>query len=311
MTDPLLVSVVVETITARYDALEGTLADNLGAALAAIEKQTWPRAQIEILVVLDDEVAPETAAELRLRYPNARFVRSEAANYFSAKNGGAREAKGSIVVLLDGDCEPSPDWLETIVARFQPGVDAVAGRTRYAGSSLLARTFSVPDFANVLGDETGAASGFNLNNVAFRREVLLSHPLDARIRRNGGCYLLYNQLRTLGKVIAYEPRACVTHGLDIRGLGFARKHFDRGYDSVSVYHCDERGVLRGTLLVRRFGVLALPPIVLRRLVQDWIKLVRERRQIGISLPAVSYFAAVAVMTRLIELAGAVFAFARK
>lgn len=311
MTDPLLVSVVVETITARYDALEGTLADNLGAAVAAIEKQTWPRAQIEVLVVLDDEITPETAAELELRYPNARFVRSEAANYFSAKNGGARAAKGSIVVLLDGDCEPSPDWLETIVARFQPGVDVVSGRTRYAGSSLLARTFSVPDFANVLGDENGAASGFNLNNVAFRREVLLAHPLDARIRRNGGCYLLYNQLRTLGKTIVYEPGACVTHGLDIRGLGFARKHFDRGYDSVSVYHCDERGVLRGTPLVRRFGILALPPIVLRRLVQDWIKLVRERRQIGISLPAVSYFAAVQVMTRAIELAGAMFAYARK
>jgi len=311
MTDPLLVSVVVETITARYDALEGTLADTLGAALAAIEKQTWPRERIEILVVLDDEVAPETAAELRQRYPNVRFVRSEAANYFSAKNGGARAANGSIVVLLDGDCEPAPDWLETIVARFQPGVDVVAGRTRYAGSSLLARTFSVPDFANVLGDETGAASGFNLNNVAFRREVLLSHPLDARIPRNGGCYLLYNQLRTLGKVIVYEPRAWVAHGLDIKGLGFARKHFDRGYDSVCVYACDERNVLRGTPLVRKFGVLAIPPIVFRRLVQDWIKLVRERRQIGISLPAVSYFAVIAVMTRLIELAGAMFAFARK
>jgi hypothetical protein len=133
--------------------------------------------------------------------------------------------------------------------------------------------------------------------------VLLAHAFETRIRRDGGCYLLYHQLRAAGARIVYEPRAVVAHALDIRGLGVVRKHFDRGYDGASVYRLDDRGVLRGTRLFRRLGGLALVGIVARRIVVDWIRLARERRQIGISPWALPYFGAVALGTRLIELAG--------
>lgn len=302
-----LVSVVVETITAREDSSVSSLADDLAGTLAAAEKQSYPRERFEIVVVLDEQIDAQTAAGLQKRYPTVRFARSEAANYFGAKNAGARASNGEIVALLDGDCMPETGWLHSLVSRFDDGVDVVSGRTRYVGKSIVARTFSVPDFANVLGDESGNASGFNINNVAFRREVLLSHPLNARIRRNGGCYLLYHQLRAIGTRIVYEPRAVVNHGLDIAGLGFIQKHFDRGYDGLSVYRFDESRALRGTRLIRRFGILALPPLAVRRIALDWVRLVRERRQIGISLLVVPYWAAVAVVTRLIELAGGIMA----
>lgn len=306
MTRPL-VSVVVETITARYEAHSSSLADQLNGTLTALDRQTYPRDRIETIVVLDHEVDPAVGEELRRRYPSVKVGYSSKSNYFDAKNAGATIASGSIVALLDGDCEPAPDWLETLVSRFDPEVDVVAGRTRYAGNSFVARTFSVPDFANVLGDATGAASGFNLNNAAFRRDVLLAHPLEARIRRNGGCFFLYHQLRAAGARMVYEPRAVVAHGLDIRGLGFVRKHFDRGYDGVSVYRLDDRGVLRGTRLFRRLGGVALVAIVGRRIVADWIRLARQRRQVGISAFALPYFGAIALGTRLIELAGGLLA----
>jgi hypothetical protein len=139
--------------------------------------------------------------------------------------------------------------------------------------------------------------------VAFRREVLLAHPFDTRISRNGGCYFLFHQLRAAGERVLYEPGAAVAHGIDIGGLGFVRKHFDRGYDGVAVYRLDSNGVLRGTRLFRRLGALALVPIIGRRIVVDWVRMLRHRHQIGIPLLALPYFAAVAVTTRLIELVG--------
>jgi hypothetical protein len=183
-------------------------------------------------------------------------------------------------------------------------VAAVTGRTRYAGGSRFARTFSVSDFATVLEDGTGGASGLMLNNVAFRRDVLVAHPLETRIRRNGGCYLLYHQLRALGLRMVYEPGAVVAHGLDIRGLGFVRKHFERGYDGVSVYRFDEGAVLRGTRVFRRLGGLALVAFTGRRIVLDWVRMARQRRQMGISALALPYFGAIMLGTRLIELTGA-------
>jgi glycosyltransferase involved in cell wall biosynthesis len=298
MSQPF-VSIVVETISARENCGTTPLPDFLSANLAAIDAQTYPRELRETIVVLDDGIAPETAAELRERYPSVEWAAAPAANYFANKNAGAAVAGGDIIALVDSDCVVAPDWIEMLVARFEPGVVAVAGYTRYTGHSLGARTFSVPDFGYVAGKDE--ASGFNLSNVAFRRSVLLAHPLDARIRRDGGCYSLFHRLRAEGARILYEGRAIVVHGVD-RG-GYIRKHFNRGYDGVSVYRLDETATLRGTRLFRRLGALALPPITARRIVVDWIRLVRLRRQMNISLLAVPYYAAVDVMTRLIELAG--------
>jgi glycosyltransferase involved in cell wall biosynthesis len=303
MNQPL-VSVVVETITSRFDAAGGALVAEIGKTLDAVKAQSWPAAKMEIIVVLDGEFDAGAAAELERRYRWARFTQAHAANYFAAKNAGAKVAAGELIALLDGDCVPDPDWLERLAGSLTPDVGASAGRTRYAGTSLLARTFSVPDFAHVLDDGARGVSGFNINNVVFRREVFLTHPFDERIARNGGCYFLFHQLRADGIRVAYEPRAVVWHGLDIQGLGFVSKHFERGRDSMTVYRLDDRAVLRSTRMVRKLGALALFPIYARRLLLDWIRITRHRAQIGIGILALPYYFAVVMMTRSIELAGA-------
>lgn len=298
-----LVSIIVETITTRFDCANGSLADDLGRTLNALDRQTYPQESIETIVVLDSEITDHDVEELGRRYPTVRFVWSPHSNYFAAKNAGTAAAKGDFIALLDGDCEPAPNWVETLMSRLQPGVDAVGGCTRYAGRSWTARTFSIPDFAYVLSGDDNTASGFNINNVVFRRDVLLSYPFDTRISRNGGCYFLFHQLLVNGARVLYEPGAVVSHGLDIQGFGFVRKHFDRGYDGVTVYRLDSNEVLRGTRLFRRFGALALVGINVRRIGLDWMRLVRHRRQIGISLVSLPYFWTIAVVTRLIELSG--------
>jgi len=300
-----LVSVVIETITARFDCTSGSLANDLAVTLEALNQQTYPNELIEPIVVIDDEVSADDASALRARFPTVKFVTCRAPNYFAAKNAGAAVAAGDFIALLDGDCEPAPIWLETLLARFEPGIAAVAGRTRYKGESWAAWTFSIPDFANVLAKENDAASGFNINNVAFTREVFSGYKFDTRIPRNGGCYLLFHQLRADGARILYEPRAVVAHGLDIQGLGFVRKHFDRGYDGVTVYRIDERCVLRSTRFFRRFGAAGLMVLTCRRIVTDWLRLLRFHKQMGISVVVLPYFGAVTVATRLIELAGGV------
>ncbi|HEY0144474.1 MAG TPA: glycosyltransferase [Thermoanaerobaculia bacterium] len=297
------VSVVLETVTAREDTSSGALADDLEPTFAAVAAQSYPAEAIETIVVLDPDVPAGTAETIARRHPAVKIVTARAQNYFVAKNAGAAAATGEIVALLDGDCVPAPDWIETLVARMTPDVGVVAGCTRYTGSSLAARTFSVPDFAYVLSEE-GSASGILINNVAFRREVLLAHPFEERIRRNGGCFLQFHQLRRAGVKVIYESRAVVAHGLDIAGAGFIKKHFGRGFDGVAVYRADDSEVLRGTRLFRRAGALVLPPIYARRIVIDWVRIFRHRAAIGVPLVALPYFAAVAVMLRLIEFLGA-------
>lgn len=306
---PPLVSVVIETVTLRESDHHDFLPE-LCRTIDAVLTQTFPPERREILVVFDRGVSrhEEEAEEIRRRYPAVRIVYATAANYLAEKNAGAAAALGAIVALVDGDCVPDATWLATHVSRIEGGADVVAGRTRYSGGSLGARIWSVPDFGNVIGEANGQASGFNINNVSFRREILLAHPFDARIWRDGGCYLLYHTLRRRNYRTAYAPDAIVSHGFDVEGLGFAKKHFCRGFDGVNVYRCDDEGVLRGTRLVKRFGPLALFPLAARRFALDTVRLVRHRRDIGVPLAAVPIFMGVMMTTRTIELAGGLTAF---
>ena len=301
------VSVVIETITARYNSEPGSLPQNLAATMEGLNRQSYPAQMIERIIVLDAEVAGAEADEISRRWPGAKLVSSLACNYFAAKNVGAAAANGEIIALLDSDCVPQPTWLEMLVSRLDPGVAAVGGRSRYAQTSFSARALSVPHFAYVLAEENGVASGFNIHNVAFRRDVLLSHPVETRIRRDGGCYLLFHQLRAEGATILHEPRALAYHGLDFRGLGFVRKHFNRGYDGVAVYRLDRRGVLRGTSWLQRFGAAGLVAITARRILRDWRRMLLHHRQIEITVMSLPYFFILAVITRLIELAGGLMA----
>src|ERR1043165_9286715 len=194
-------------------------------------------------------------------------------------------------------------------SRFSPDVGGVAGRARYAEDSFAARILSIPDFALVGEQDGGASTGMHLNNVAFRRAVLLRHPLDARIRRNGGCYLLFNQLRAAGVRVVYEARAQTTHGF--RGARrMIRMEFERGYDAVDVYRLDDACVLRGTRWFRRLGGLALFGIAARRIAIDPLRMVRQPPQIRLAAVALPYFCAVVAAVRLLELAGGLRACAR-
>ncbi|HEX8644096.1 MAG TPA: glycosyltransferase family 2 protein [Allosphingosinicella sp.] len=309
MTRPL-VTVVIETITARLDT-HAALAEVLAGPIRAVEGQTYPSDRIETILVVDDGIAEADIAEIGRRYPHVAIVRSEASNYFAAKNSGAARASGDYVMFLDGDCVPEPDCLEQLIRKFETGVAVVAGCVRYTGRSWTARILSVPDFAYIVTESDGQANGLNLSNAAFRRDVLAKLPLDERVRRDGGCYQLFHRIRAAGGRALYEPRAIASHGIDVGGLGFIRKHFSRGYDGVSVYRLDEDGLFRGTAWFRRLGPFALAALTVRRILLDWARLVRHRRQIGIRVVALPAYAMVGASLRLIELVGGSTAFFRR
>ena len=48
----------------------------------------------------------------------------------TARNTGATQAKGEVLAFTDDDCEPAPDWLQTLAKRFTATPDcAIGGRT--------------------------------------------------------------------------------------------------------------------------------------------------------------------------------------
>jgi GT2 family glycosyltransferase len=112
-------------------------ASRIGNCLDSLVKQATDR-DIEILVV--DDGSTDNTASLVRSYPSVRLLAQANAGPASARNRGALEATGKILLFTDDDCVPMPDWLAAMLQPFQdPDVVGAKGIYRTHQQSLAAR----------------------------------------------------------------------------------------------------------------------------------------------------------------------------
>lgn len=124
-TDPLSVSVVIPV---RNDARL------LEVCLQALESQTR---RADETVVVDNDSSDDTAVVAQRH--GARIVSEPVPGIPQAASAGYDEASGDIIARLDADSRPGPDWIESIVERFQnhADLDFLTGAARFYGSTPL------------------------------------------------------------------------------------------------------------------------------------------------------------------------------
>jgi GT2 family glycosyltransferase len=107
-----------------------------GCLDALLQQKAAPHA--EILVV--DDGSTDKTAEIVKQYSNVRLVSQANAGPAAARNRGALEARGEIVLFTDDDCIPASGWLTAMIAPFEaPGVVGVKGAYRTRQKQLVAR----------------------------------------------------------------------------------------------------------------------------------------------------------------------------
>ena len=92
----------------------------------------------EILVVNDGST--DDTIEVVKPYPKVRLITQANAGPAAARNRGAAEARGAIILFTDDDCVPMHDWLNAMLAPFEdPEVVGAKGIYRSHQKSLAAR----------------------------------------------------------------------------------------------------------------------------------------------------------------------------
>jgi glycosyltransferase involved in cell wall biosynthesis len=112
-------------------------ASRIGNCLDSLVKQATGR-NIEILVV--DDGSTDNTADVIRSYSSVRLIAQANAGPASARNRGALEATGKILLFTDDDCVPMPNWLDAMLEAFQD-LDVVGAKGIYRThqQSLAAR----------------------------------------------------------------------------------------------------------------------------------------------------------------------------
>jgi GT2 family glycosyltransferase len=144
----------------------------IGNCLDSLVKQTAGR-NVEILIV-DDGSTDNTANVIR-GHPSLRLIVQANAGPASARNRGALEAEGEILLFTDDDCVPMPDWLEAMLGPFKdPEVVGAKGIYRTHQRSLAARFVQIEyedKYRLMAGQPT--IDFIDTYSAAFRRDRFL------------------------------------------------------------------------------------------------------------------------------------------
>ena len=220
------ISVVIPSYGRR-----GSLVD----CLEALSSQTLARDAYEVIVCDDGNSRPLLPAIAHFRDGIALTVlRQRNSGPASARNEGARKARGRYLAFTDDDCIPAPDWLARLLARFEqaPG-NMVAGSIRnalpddpYATATQLIMD-SVYDYHS---QDAAQQRFFSTTNLAVPVDRFwdIGGFSTAFQRAAGEDYDFCARWHEAGFASTYAPEAVVghAHGHDLRS--FWGQHFGYG-----------------------------------------------------------------------------------
>ena len=243
--------------------------DQLARCLDAVAALDFPRDQFELLVV--DDGSPNPPVDLVDSLDgliDARLVCARHAGPATARNTGARLARGRYLAFTDDDCAPRRDWLRSI-DRWMAAADspiALGGQTINVLANNLCATASqgIVDFLyDYYGDESAPRRFFTTNNLVVPRAEFMEiggfdqhFELAAAEDRD-----LCERWRMAGWELQYAPDVLVDHAHTLGFGRFTRQHFNYGRGAFDLHRSRSR---RGAPALRLepvrfyFGLIAYP-----------------------------------------------------
>ncbi len=184
------------------------LSDSLAHCLKGLEQQR-NREEIEVIVVDDGSI--DGSLEVARR-SGARVVSQGRQGAAAARNRGVIEARGRIVLFLDADCVPSPDWVYQLTRPLLQGSANVAvGKYVSQQKEWAARLIQLEledRYSRMQAQET--IDFINTGTCALSKDLLLQNPFDSLFGRLEDLDLSF-RLAHRRILMVFVPEAEVQH----------------------------------------------------------------------------------------------------
>jgi glycosyltransferase involved in cell wall biosynthesis len=213
-------------------------------SVGSVASQDYPRDRMEILIAdgMSEDATREIISSMQQRHSNVKLIDNPGRIVATGLNAALRQAKGEIIVRVDGHCEVASDYVRRCVWHLlQDDVDAVGGPLETIGQSPTARAI-----AAAMSSRFGVGgSAFRVANsstqytdtVAFpaytRSAIDRGGPFDEELVRNQDDEYNY-RLRKLGVKILLASDIRSRYYSRGRMAKLASQYFQYGYWKVRV-----------------------------------------------------------------------------
>ncbi|MBZ9577955.1 glycosyltransferase family 2 protein [Patescibacteria group bacterium] len=164
-------------------------------------------------VIVIDDASTDRTVDIVSRYPVRLIRHTNNAGLASSRNTAIKNTNAEFIAALDADCIPKPDWLESLMKRFDsPKIAGVGGRLLEAHSSSVFDLWRRVHMKQYWIDEQTAPPFLFGSNAVFRRQALVKAGLyNEHLRNNYEDVDICKQLKQEEYTLIYEPKAIAHH----------------------------------------------------------------------------------------------------
>ena len=206
---------------------------NIGMCLDALLMQTT-RDEHEIIVVDDGS---RDATRKVAQAHGVRVIAQENRGAAAARNVGAQNARGDILLFIDGDCVPERNWVQAMLTPFaDPEIVGVCGMKQTKQQGIVPRFIQMEfDYRYEKERKRRYIDFVDSGTAAYRRTIFLGNGgFDARLSDAEDVDLSY-RLSERGYRMAFAENAVVYDPHPESLLDYLRRKFEYAFWRAQVY----------------------------------------------------------------------------
>lgn len=186
--------------------------DRLSLCIKALEKQSFPLPDFEIIVVNND---PEDVPPLSFHIPKNCILISEGKpGSYAARNTGLEHSKGDIIGFTDSDCIPDKDWIKAGVdfLREHSNIKRVTGPIEIFSKLDKPTLVEYHDFVYAFPQDPESKSGTCVTaNLFTYKDVFKKVGLFNSNTMSGGDIEWGRRANACGQILAFSEQVKINH----------------------------------------------------------------------------------------------------
>ena len=200
--------------------------EHLPHLFRAVSEQFYHHYEFILVDDCSTDGSMEFAKEVATGFPQLKVLSNNGNGKKEAIKTAVEHADSRLIITLDADCIPQPEWLETIVHFYDKEfTDMIICPVKFTSDGSFFQEFLQFEFASLVGSGAGAAGLgtpilCNGANLAFRRQMWLKNVDSLRFEEKSGddIFLLQSIKRQGGNIRFLKSKAAMVETAPVTSL---------------------------------------------------------------------------------------------